>query len=364
MLDVADVISKRGGEVQFSSSSEVAKLLEDRGYRCNRLPLADVIYSGDGAFSLRGTMKVSPRILARAYQQVYMEAANITRFRPVAVLSDSSLPTVLAARLCKVPVFTVLNQLSLTSSHENRSPAVSLLSVGTSAGMGKLWELSDEVFLPDLPPPYTISEKNLWGSGVSKTKYIGFLHLAGEEEPDRTADEFNKDKRKKVFWQISGPPKTREPFLRIALEIAKSLSDSFVFVISAGNPSGSTEAAEISGGWFYGWCRSPDRFFSSCDFVISRAGHGTIGQAILASKPSLLVPIPKQPEQAGNALKAAQLGIAQCIDQCSLDYRGVAEAAQSLLDGETTTNVRRLGSYASQFDAVEEVVTALTRAAG
>jgi UDP:flavonoid glycosyltransferase YjiC (YdhE family) len=156
---------------------------------------------------------------------------------------------------------------------------------------------------------------------------------------------------------------TRGPFLRMALDVARALSDRFVFVISAGNPAGSPASLEIPGGWYYGWCRSPERYFSGCDLVISRAGHGTIGQAILASKPSLLVPIPKQPEQVGNARKAERLGVALHIDQCSLTVQGISEAAGSLLDGRTSDCVKKLGDYASKFDAVDEVVKALTLAA-
>ena len=363
MLEVADLLSKRGVLVRFSSSGEVARLLEGRGYSCNELPLVDVRYSEDGAFSLRETMVVSPVTLARIYRQVYLEARNIAHFKPQVVLSDSSLPTVIAARLAGVPVLAVLNQLRLASPHGRKRPAVSLLSAGLTATMGKLWELSDEILLPDLPPPYTISERNLWGNRVRKTRYIGFLQAPYRPRQDPTAAKLAQDPRRKVFWQVSGPPKTRGPFLEKALYLSRQLSDKFVFVVSGGDPAGDPEPKEIPGGWYFGWCGDPGTFFASCDVVVSRAGHGTVGQAITASRPSLLVPIPKQSEQEGNAQKAQRLGVSLCVNQDELTVGRTLDSIESLLDRKTIGRVTTLGEYASRFDAVEDVANTVSASA-
>jgi UDP:flavonoid glycosyltransferase YjiC (YdhE family) len=363
MLQVADMICGAGGEVRFSSSGEVAELIRSRGYDCNSLPLADVRYTEGGAFSLRETMTASPLIFARTSQQVHLEVANMVRYAPQVVLSDSSLSTVLAARLESLPVFTVLNQLNLTSSHGRISAPARLLSAGISAGMGKLWELSDEVLLPDLPPPYTISEKNLWGSQVGKTRYIGFLQMSAVSKPDAVAEEFAADGRRKVFWQVSGPPKTRASFLERGLEAAASLSEEFVFVITGGDPRDSSSPRRIPGGWYYGWCRTPETFFSLADVIVSRAGHGTIGQAIMSSKPSLLVPIPRQPEQEGNAFKAELLGISKQIRQDEVTVDRAKKAIEALLEGGSADRARLLGQYASRYRAAEEVVRTLRAAA-
>jgi UDP:flavonoid glycosyltransferase YjiC (YdhE family) len=362
MLEVADLVLRKGGEVMFSSSDEVARLIESRGYACNDVPITDVSYSDLGKFSLRETMIASPITLARAYQQMRMEVANIGRFRPQVVLSDSALSTVLAGRLLRLPVITVLNQLNLTDPTRRGVP-VRLLSAGVSAGMGKLWGLSDEVLLPDLPPPYTISERNLWGSRVRNIRYIGFIHTTNSGTNDGLSDKLASDPRKKIFWQVSGPPKTRGSFLAKALEIAGLLSDGFVSVVSAGDPAGSPVVKEIPGGWYYGWCRAPDPYFSLCDLVVSRAGHVTISQAIVAARPSLLVPIPDQAEQEGNAAKAVRLGVSVCIAQDELTAGRAIEGIETLLGGRAEEKAKALSDYASGFDAVGEVVRTLSSAA-
>jgi len=362
MLEVAGELAKRAACVEFSSSGEVASLIEGRGYRCNRLPLADVRYSESGSFQVKDTLLASPSILARAYEQLGSELANIRRFGPDAVLSDSALPTVLAGRMLRLPTYTVLNQLNLTSSHGAQRARSRLLSVGISASMGKLWEFSDEVLLPDLPPPYTISEKNLWGSNVGKTRYVGFLTPSDRGAPDQAAQEFMGDGRAKVFWQVSGPPRTRSALLRMALEYTEALADKYTFVVTGGDPEGSATPRRFKGGWYYGWCGIADVYFESCDIVISRAGHGTIGQAITASKPSLLVPIPRQPEQEGNADKAERLGVSLVVPQDELDAEKLRKSLDSLRGDDYATKSKRLGEIARGFDARAAIVETVTAA--
>jgi UDP-N-acetylglucosamine--N-acetylmuramyl-(pentapeptide) pyrophosphoryl-undecaprenol N-acetylglucosamine transferase len=363
MLEVAKELKGRHALVEFSSSGEVASLIRGQGYACNDLPLADVRYSESGAFLVKETLMASPAILARTYRQLGREIANIERFGPDVVLSDSALPTVLAAKVLRVPAFTVLNQLSLTSSYRNKGVLSRLLSVGTSAGMGKLWEFSDEVLLPDLPPPYTISEKNLWGSNVEKTRYVGFLAPSEGGKPDFAATEFMNDRRTKVFWQVSGPPRTRSSFLKKAMEYSKALAGKYYFVVSGGDPLASVSPTRIPGGWYYGWCGIAEFYFRACDLVVSRAGHGTIGQAILWSKPSLLVPIPKQPEQEGNAEKAARLGVSVWHRQDALTVEVLEESLAALTSGKYTAKTIRLGEIAREFNAKADIVQTIEAAA-
>jgi hypothetical protein len=354
MLEVADRIRGEGGEVRFSSSGEVTRMIEGRGYACNDLPLADVRYD-NGGFSFRETMSASPRIFARAVLQTRLESAFIRDFRPHAVLTDSALPTLMAARMAGLPSFSVLNQLSLSSSAGPKGVLPSLFSAGMTAGMGKLWNLSDEVFLPDLPPPFTISEGSLWGNRLTKTKYVGFMHSRPLPTAGPREGAFGHDHRTRIFWQVSGPPGTRGAFLEKALQTARDLSETAVTVVTGGDPSAATAPVEIPGGWLYGWCRSPWQFFDDCDVVVSRAGHGTVSQAILASKPSLLVPIPRQPEQDGNARKAERLGVARTMRQEELTTTTVAKLISVLRGEPYVSGARKLGSYAARFRAVENV---------
>jgi len=363
MLEVARELTSHSWVVELSSSGEVAAHIEKAGYRCNVLPLADVSYSDAGEFALKRTLMGTPSLFARTYHQVVLEISNIARFSPDVVLSDSALSTVMAAKALGFPVCTVLNQLNLESPQRNTGIPFRLLSFGTSTVMGRLWELSGQILLPDLPPPFTISERNLWGANVSKTRYVGFLTSSARGEPDNAALEFARGNRPRIFWQVSGPPKTRPSFLRLAMECARTMSDDYSFVISAGSPTASSEATKIPGGWYYGWCSIADYYFRACDLVVCRAGHGTIGQALVSSKPSLLVPIPRQPEQEGNATKAVKLGVSRRLDQEEATPTKVRETMGEMLQGGFTERAQELGDWVATFDARKEIVSALTLSA-
>jgi len=189
--------------------------------------------------------------------------------------------------------------------------------------------------------------------------------LVGDRDAGCAA-EFMNDRRPKVFWQVSGPPKTRSSFLRMAMEYSEALAPKYSFVVSAGDPMASTAPTRFRGGWYYGWCGIAELYFGACDLVISRAGHGTIGQAILWSKPSLLVPIPKQPEQEGNADKAARLGVSIWQRQEALTVKVLEESIAALLSGDYLAKTKRLGDLARGYDAKADIVhtieTAATRA--
>jgi UDP-N-acetylglucosamine--N-acetylmuramyl-(pentapeptide) pyrophosphoryl-undecaprenol N-acetylglucosamine transferase len=364
MAVVAERLVNSGHEVTFSSSGEVTKWLEARGYRCNDVPLVDVVFTAAGNFSATQTLKFSPMIMARLLSQLDREVGNIRRFAPHVVLSDSMASTVVAARLLGVRSVAVLNQLRLISSPRTPGALARLLSGGSITLVNAIWELCDEILVPDLPPPHTISEKNLWNAGTasSRARYIGFLTPDGRAVAG--ADELlekwrGERRRRRVFWQVSGPPPTRARFLAMALESAKALEDDCLFVITAGNPGGETTPTPIPGGYLYQWCNSSAGFLDSCDVVVSRAGHVSVSDYVLRSKPSLLVPIQSQTEQIGNADKAERLGVAMVIEEGELDPGKVRAAVEILSAGDYAKRAHELRKIAEGYNAVGSILEAI-----
>jgi UDP-N-acetylglucosamine--N-acetylmuramyl-(pentapeptide) pyrophosphoryl-undecaprenol N-acetylglucosamine transferase len=285
-----------------------------------------------------------------------MELGNMKRFKPDVVLSDSSVATVFGAWTLKIPVYTILNQLNLVAPNTSRNVGTALLSGGTTAGLAKIWERSDAILIPDLPPPYTISESSLWSGAHRNVQYVGFLHGNEKEQRDNTSAAFASDTRTKVFWQVSGPPQTRTSMVRAGEAIARTLGNSYVFVMADGNPAGERSPTSFEWGWRFGWCDSPQAYLDACDVLVSRAGHGSIARAIAAGKPSLLVPIPNQTEQAGNSAKAAKLGVAISMLQEKLSAESVKHAVEVLRGEPYSSNVRSMARVAARFDATKTIV--------
>jgi len=366
MAALAGELTASGDEVMFSSSGEVTKWLQSKGYRCNDLPLVDVVFTDVGAFSATETMKFFPFIVARMYKQVQREVANLGRFAPQVVLSDTMASTAVASRLLGIRTVAVLNQLRLISSPRTPKAVAKLLSGGSIAVGSLFWDLCDEILVPDLPPPYTISERNLWNAGRAseRARYIGFLTpkpTAGAGI-DLLPEKWRGEKRRrKVFWQISGPPATRRPFLARALAAAEALEEDYLFAITAGNPGGQTSPSPVRGGFLYQWCNISSALIDSCDTVVSRAGHVSISDYILRAKPSLLVPIQAQTEQMGNADKAKRLGVATAVDETKLDPNAVGDALRELSSEGYSRRAQEMRRVAEAYDAVGTIVQVLRK---
>lgn len=360
MLSVARLLEARGDSVKFSSSGDAVTLLRKEGYACSSLPLVDVSWKDDGRFSALDTARSFPQNAGRFTRQIREEARNLASFGADSVLSDSMMATVIAARLANTRVVTVLNQLRLESSRRTPQIASSMISAGTISIGSALWSLSDSILFPDLPEPYTISERNLWPSSSVKSRYVGFLTPPKDHTRNPLAERLKRERRLKVYWQVSGPSKTRAPLLSAAFRIAESLKESALSIVSGGDPSGDVEARRMPFGWFYEWCPGKDSILEMADLVVSRAGHTSIAQFVLNEKPSLLVPIPQQTEQEGNAEKAERLGIAVRVGQADLTPQTFSEAAERLRGGEVEKKLREVSAVARSLDAKTEIVKAVT----
>ncbi len=364
MAALADELVASGDEVMFSSSGEVTRWLRGRGFVCNDLPLVDVEFTEAGSFSARKTLKFYPRLMARLCKQVQREVGNMQRFAPAVVLSDSVASTVIASRLLGIRSVVVLNQLRLISSPRT-PPAIAKMLSAASITVGSLfWGFCDEILIPDLPPPYTISERNLLNAGgaSARARFIGLLTPRSAAVPagDETLEAWRGEtSRRRVFWQISGPPATRGRFLAKALETAEALREDHLFVITAGNPGGSRDPLPVPGGYLYQWCGFSSAFVDSCDAVVSRAGHVSISDYIQRAKPSILVPIQAQTEQMGNANKAQTLGIAIAMDERDLGPGKIRGALDALRGGSYASRAQEMKRVAEGYDAVGSILGVL-----
>src|SRR5207247_11256249 len=131
----------------------------------------DVRSQRHGRISALETARSFPGKAGRFTKETREEARNRASFGADSVLSDSMMATVIAARLAKTRVVTVLNQLRLESSRRTPQVAASMISAGTVSIGAAPWNLSDAILLPDLPEPYTTRERNLRPSETVKTSY-------------------------------------------------------------------------------------------------------------------------------------------------------------------------------------------------
>ncbi len=366
VLEISERIAVEGDELLYSSFDEGLDYLKTHGARCVSSPSIEVKWNPDGSVSTKDTFIRFPRGFMSFSRQVYFESKHISKFRPNVVVSDSRLSAVFAARSNSYPVITILNQFKVLFPSRFREKRLSNFYERIAGDvLGVLWSLSDSVLMSDLPPPYTIGEANVSGTDVSnRVQYVGFTSSSitvSEERIQKAKKVLGIDNRQLVFIQISGPNATKKNFISTALRAARVLSRKFNVVISLGYPTGSSEPRPLeNGAWVYEWCTLKDELFLMASVLVTRSGHGTIGQCINAGNPAVLVPIQNHSEQLANAEKFQRLGLGVVIKSEELSSEKLVESVEACLyDPKYKNNAEKLRAISKKYDGVERVVNVI-----
>ena len=363
VLEISDRLAVEGDEHLYSSFDEGLNYLKTHGVRTLSSPSVEVKWNSDGSVSTKNTFIRFPKGLMDFSRQVDFESKHISKFRPNVVVSDSRLSAVFAARLKSYPVITILNQFKVLFPSRFRGKRFSNFYERIAGDiLGVFWSLSDCVLMSDLPPPYTIGEANVSGTEVSnRVQYVGFTSQSiavSEERIQKAKRILGIDNRQLVFIQISGPNATKKHFIDTALRSADMLSRKFNVVISLGYPTGSSEPRLLeNGAWVYEWCPLKDELFLLSSVLVTRSGHGTIGQCVNIGKPAVLVPIHNHSEQLANAEKFQRLGLGIVIRSEDLTSKKLVESVEACLnDPKYKNNAEKLRAISQKYDGVERVV--------
>lgn len=343
-------------DIAFSSYNEPAEYIERSGFRCYKVEEVDITWGNFGQFSLNEMLLTLPRNSLRFFAQIGREMKVISRYMPDLVLSDSKFSAILAANSLGVESMLILNQLRLLLSRRSAErPRWFDKLAGEVMGIG--WSMAKFVMVPDLPPPYTLSEGNSYGVDVvgRKLKYVGFM----VERPKADGEKLERLRRllcsrPLIFAHISGPERTKWPLIRALIGAFKDIK-AYNFVISEGRPSGSKEPKRLNGNiYLYEWCPVRDELLELADALIVRGGHSTLSLVILAGKPFITIPIDGQTEQMSNSKKAERLGSAVLLNQRDVK-RGIKGALEEVLREEKRRRAERLKGIAVRYDGIGEV---------
>jgi len=362
VLEVAKRLGDNHGQFRYSSFGQGLNYLRSNGEGRNTTesPSLDVQWGAGGGFSSWHVLPRFPFTFNAFLKQLAFEQESISRFDPDLVVSDSRLSAVLAARLKSYPVITVLNQFSVAFPPRFRGQVGRFYERIAGDSLGLMWSLSERVLMTDLPPPFTIGERNLVGSDVSRVvEFVGFTSPdleVTEEEMQRTRRMLDLDGRPLVFCQISGPDATKGMLMDVLMKVAGEVSKEHNLVISLGYPSGSPQPKRLaSGAWLFEWCPVKEELFRLSDLLVARAGHSTIGQCINAGKPAVLVPIHNHSEQIGNAEKFSKLGLGVEIRSERLTPEKLAESVDSCLDDPRyKSKVEALSRISKRYNGIEK----------
>jgi UDP-N-acetylglucosamine--N-acetylmuramyl-(pentapeptide) pyrophosphoryl-undecaprenol N-acetylglucosamine transferase len=365
LLVLANKLKELGCESRFSSFGEAKNYLNIHGYECNSIPPVEFLWKKDGEFSVKQNITKIPRWLINVPIQINKEISYLKKFNPNIIISDSRLSSLVAGKILNIPTILLINQIKLLLTPALRKyQIVKFFETCFGEFMGGLWNISDQILIPDLPPPYTISENNIWGTHSVKKKinYVGFISPKknmSQQQVTKVSSLLNFSNNKPiVFFHISGPSKTRLPLVRKILEAQKYFKNKIQYVISEGKPNGKVEPLKLSdNGWYYEWCPIRDELFIMSNILVLRGGHTTISQAIQFGKPIISIPIENHAEQISNSRKITKIGIGIMLKPNDLTSEKLMESINKLLnDTKFLSKSNEIMEFCSKLNGVQNVI--------
>lgn len=339
----------------FSSFSEGSVFLKEQGFECHNATPLDVSWSSEGGVSKFNTGINLPKSLAIFFKHIGDERSNIAKYKPNLIFSDSRLSSIIAAKMCGIPSITILNQIRLILSIKERR--IRIFEQITGEMLGMLWNLSNEILIPDLPPPYSICLENVnkIHSVRKKIEFIGFLSDIPKIDNKKQIRDILKINNNNpiIYIQISGPEASRNNVYIKIMNVIKSNNFKYNLIVSKGIPGGNTQPKKSNNLILFDWCPYQE-IFQASDCVIMRGGHSTISKALTAGKPIISIPIINQTEQRQNAKRIEELGLGICINENELEKKILVSINNILSDNNYISNLEEYKKRANNYNAIKK----------
>jgi UDP-N-acetylglucosamine--N-acetylmuramyl-(pentapeptide) pyrophosphoryl-undecaprenol N-acetylglucosamine transferase len=363
-IPVAKKLRSMGNQILFSTYLEACDFVKREQFPlCNAPPISFAIRPDGGVDFQRTTVYPGIFSIAIFLRQLNAEIEFMRSFQPDFVISDSRVSTLVAAKILDIPSVTILNIYKVTIPRERRFLNLARIADGgVLTIIGKIWTFGKKILIPDFPYPYTLSLSNLEipPSRKEKIKLIGpILPTQAKDLPPKhiLRKKLGYDDRPLIFVPISGASQEKEYFTQIIQQILQMLPDDYQVVVSLGQPNSGIKSYRQGNVLVYPWITNRFEHLKACDLVISRAGLGTLSQALCYGKPLLLVPTPSQTEQRNNAQRACELGVAKILDQKEIDYARVYTAITEILGSNHFLHrTKEIKNIVESYDATDTLV--------
>lgn len=364
LLSISEFLRQDNITIKFSSYGEAVSYINNHGYECVKVPPIEFAWS-NGGFSIKNSIANIPLWFTNFGRQISQETRNISTFNPNIVVSDSRLSPLASSRILGIPSIVILNQITLLLSPKIREfRAARVFEKLNGEFFGNLWSMAEKILIPDLPPPYTIAEHNIWNleSVRKKMHYIGFTtpKWHGDNQAiNNVVHSLNLDKKRPiVFMHISGPRETRLNLISMIQNASKYFRKDIQYIISEGKPNGSTIPRKLSStGWYYEWCPVRDEIFALSDLIVIRAGHEAISHAIEHGKPMVSIPIQNHGEQLGNSEKVERMKIGIKLEPSITNAYQIAEAIHKVLNDKSyLENVQKIKKITDRHDGISNAL--------
>ncbi len=343
-VPIAQRVVDEDGEVLISTYLEGVDYTHNFGLPVVSAPELSMNVDVTGSVDIKAATLISGLGSVLTFlDQVRFEIQTLQAFEPDLVFADTRLSTIYAARLLKLPVVCLLNQFQPRIPRERETVIFRFLDGTVMTILGRSWALSSIILIPDFPEPYTISLDSLRIPRKigAKVKLVGSIlqQVPGNGKTKEIRESLGVEAGQRLIYAgISGPRAERIPLINMLIPILSRFPDRYKVIMSMGIPRGDSKQVKRGSLTLVPWIENRFDYLEASDVVISRGGHETLMQSISYSKPSVIIPVPKHPEQYGNARRAMELNVATSMHQRDVNLEHLVKRVDDLLDSDKTRN--------------------------
>ncbi len=332
----------------------------------------------DGNFDIGMTILKNSSWPVSINQLIKEEKKIIHNYGVTCVVADSRSAPVFAAHKLGIPCILLTNQTTFAPFFdiEIKDLEGSLieksfkdwLRAGTTAVLTNAVEpfvlkvvqdwlsAADEIFIPDLPPPYSLSLPLLYNENFVKKKqrFLGpLLPWSWKSLSSFNAMNYlpreSRSYNKKIVCTLGGH-KYRKPLFDVVASLAKKMPDVLFIVLSDFKSE-----LKLSNLYLVGFVENPAVYYLNSDLVITQAGHSTAMELMTLGLPMLVVPDAGQVEQESNAKRLCELGVATSLPYRDLNVDALYTQIKYMLnEGSFLEEAKQLSKIARSYLAEEE----------
>jgi len=346
-LAIANRLEEEGFDVYLVSYGDAYKLLRsEKGRKVFRIPSWSWVEGRDGSLNFIDTLFSSPSLAMKFIRQARKLNKLVNRIKPDLIISDSEFASLAIAKIKKIPSIYITNWLRV------KEP-----TFGFKLSLSFLEDLTEAIIVPDFPKPYTIVKENLKAPReiLRKTKFVGIISRKKPEEVVGVKkEEIFKENKPIVFISISGPGKSKEIWKFFVDKLRHLITKNFILTLGSLWKRKVEKEENIL---IFNWVKAEERykFLKVADLLVSRAGFGTISDAIKFGKKTILIPQENQPEQIMNAKSIEEKGLGIMLPQKDISML-ITLFDKLLEDKKISKRVEKYRKIAERFDGVERAV--------
>lgn len=332
----------------------------------------------DGSFDIGLTILKNSSWPVAINNLIREEKKIMQNYGVTCVVSDSRTAPVFAANKIGIPCILLTNQTTFAPFFdvEIKDLEGSLidksfkdwLKVGTKAVLTNACEpfvlkvvkdwlkACDEIFIADLPPPYSVCLPLFYNENFVKKKqrFIGPLlgwswkHIASCDDKSFLPSLYRRYE-KKIVCTLGGH-KYRKPLFDAVISVAKHFPEILFIVLSDFRTD-----LTLPNLFLAGFVDNPEIYYLNSNLVITQAGHSTAMELITLGIPMLVVPDAFQVEQESNAKRLCELGLATRLSYRELSVSKLQNQIKYML-GENSfkKNAHDISKIARAYIAGEE----------